>query len=342
MFLVTGAAGFLGRQVVEGLLAQGGQVRALVLPGDPLASLLPAEVEICEGDLLNMQDLERFFEGDSQKTLIHCASLISMSMKMVDKVYQVNVQGTANLIACCKKTGSRLLHVASVHAIKEKEGSQVMAEPDKMEPDQVVGCYAQTKAQAVALVMEARQQGLEASVVYPAGLSGPGDYARGNLTQLFLDYLKGSITMGVRGGYNFADVRDVAQAIVTLARSEKMGEDYVLAGEYISVMDILNTFQQASGGKRITKKVPIWLAKLFLPLIGLMYKIRKVKPVFSTYSLYTVGANSHFDSSKAERDLGYAPRPIRQTLTDTANWLMAQKFTLPFLKKPIKAVRAEK
>ncbi|NLW20614.1 MAG: dihydroflavonol 4-reductase, partial [Clostridiales bacterium] len=63
----------------------------------------------------------------------------------------------------------------------------------------------------------------------------------------------------------------------------------------------------------------------FLPLIRLMYKIRRVKPVFSAYSLYTVQANCLFDHAKASADLGYAPRPIRETLGDTARWLMARQ-----------------
>jgi len=174
-------------------------------------------------------------------------------------------------------------------------------------------------------ISEARaRQGLQAAIAYPAGLCGPGDYGKGNLTQLFLDYMNGAIPMGVDGGYNFADVRDVAQAIVTLAQKESLGEDYVLSGEYIAIMDILKAFHDITGKKQVRLVCPVWLAKLALPIMKLVYSIRKVKPIFSEYSLYTVRANSLFDSSKARRDLGFSPRPIRQTLEDTAKWLMEQ------------------
>lgn len=328
VYLLTGAAGFLGSEVARLLLEQGLAVRALVLPGDPLAAKLPPQVDIITGDLLNPQDLDRFFvvpEGEPL-TLIHCASLITMSMAPVPRVYQVNVEGTRNLVERCLKAGAGMIHVGSVHAIREKPHGQVMAEPESVSPDNVVGYYAKTKAEAVALVLQARQQrGLRASVVYPAGLTGPGDYARGNLTQLFLDYLAGKITVGVKGGYNFADVRDVARAIVTLAARGNLGEDYVLAGEFISILDILKVFHEVTGGRRVTATVPVWLARAVLPLMGLVYKIRGVKPIFSAYSLYTVGANSHFDSGKARRDLGYQSRPIRETLADTARWLLARE-----------------
>ena len=335
MILVTGGAGFLGSEVTRLLALRGEHVRVLVLPGDPLAARLPENVEVCFGDLLSDEDLDRFFQlKDHQPlTVIHCAGLITMSMKPVDRVYRVNVLGTQRIISHCLANGvNHLIHVASVHAIPELLKGQVMAEPDGMDPDKVVGYYAKTKAQAVARVMDARRKnGLRASVVYPAGLCGPGDYARGNLTQMFLDYMDGGIPLGVKGGYNFADVRDVARSIVTLALSVRAGEDYVMAGEYISIMKILQTFQEFTGGRKITAVCPVWLAKAALPLLSWVYKRRKVKPIFSAYSLYTIASNSLFDSKKARSDLDYRPRPIRQTLRDTANWLMAQKKLVPSL-----------
>jgi len=327
LYLLTGAAGFLGREVAKGLIAQGLPVRALVHPGDALADKGPPATDIRRAVQLSAAEQDSFFEGTGgDTTLIHCASLITMSMEREDKVYRVNVEGALGLVERCLKHGVRMLHVASVHAITEKPEGQVMAEPERLEPDTVVGWYAKTKAMAARLVMASREkQGLKASIVYPAGLSGPGDYAAGNLTQMFNDYLSGGLRVCVAGGYNFADVRDVAAAIVTLAQSSELGEDYVFSGEYISIRDILDVFAEVTGRRPVTKMVPLWLAKASLPLMNLVYKIRKVRPVFSAYSLYTVHANSLFDSARAKADLGYSPRPIRKTLADTARWLMESK-----------------
>lgn len=328
MFLVTGAAGFLGLQIVSCLLCRGEKVRALVLPGDPLASKLPEEVEIVYGDLLNDADLARFFEsGTAPRFLIHCASIITMSMTPVEPVYQVNVTGTEKLIERCLKTGVKaMLHVASVHAITEKPGKAVMTEPSSVSPDSVVGYYAKTKAMAVSRVMKAREEkGLCASIVYPAGLCGPGDHGQGNLSQMFLDYMDGRIPVGVSGGYNFVDVRDVAQAIVALATGNLWGEDFLLSGSYVSIMDILDGFHRVTGAKKIRLRIPLWLAKLFLPVMALTYKFRKSRPVFSAYSLHTIQANSNFDSQKARVMLGFEPRPIAETLEDTARFWMERK-----------------
>ena len=330
MLLITGGAGYLGSELIRQLQDKGErQVRALVLPGDPLAQALPDWVEIVEGDLLNKEDIARFFDVKTKQplTVIHCASVISMSMKKEDKVWQINVQGTQNMIdASLMANVKQYIQVGSVHAIPELPHGQVMAEPAQMNLDMVVGAYGKTKAEAIARVMKARdEQGLPANILYPAGLSGPGDYAKGNLTQMFLDYMSGTITMGVKGGYNFTDVRDVARAIITLALSGKTGEDYVLAGEFISIMDLIGHFQRITGGKKVTAYCPIWLAKAMVPLLTLVYKIRKVKPVFSDYSLYTISSNCAFDSSRAARDLDYHPRSLQETIEDTAKWLMKQE-----------------
>ena len=254
MYLLTGGAGFLGGTVLRTLLSRGERVRVLVLPDDPLAMQLPENTEICTGDLLNDADLDRFFllEKGETATVIHCASLISMSLGPVDKVYEVNVKGAANIIAHCLADNIKsLIYISSVHAIEELPMGQTMAEPDATDPDKVIGCYAKTKAQAAALVMRARREkGLKASIVYPSGLCGPGDTAASNLTQLFLDYFAGKIPVGVHGGYNFVDVRDVAEAIVNLAQQAQDGGDYILAGEYIEVMDILDAFHRLSGDDR--------------------------------------------------------------------------------------------
>ncbi|HSK69858.1 MAG TPA: NAD-dependent epimerase/dehydratase family protein [Candidatus Limnocylindria bacterium] len=327
MFFLTGAAGFLGGAVVRFLAGNGARVRALVLPGDPLAARLPAGVEVCFGDLTDEASLDRFFalpQGEAA-VVIHCASVITMSLKPVAQVYEVNVRGLSRVLRRCASPGIRgLVYVSSVHAIPEKPRGETMAEPDMADPALVTGYYAKTKAEAAALVMKARRKtGLAASIVYPAGLCGPGDHGAGNLTQLILDYAAGRIPMCVSGGYNFADVRDVAQAVCRLALSGAFGEDYVLAGDYITVADMFAAIANRLCGKA-PPSCPLFLARLGLPLFTLGYRLRGVRPVFSSYALMTVRTNSLFDSGKARRDLGFDPRPAAESIRDSVDWLVAQ------------------
>lgn len=328
MILLTGGAGFLGRAVLSRLLARGETVRALVLPGDPLAKYLPEKTEVYPGDLLSPQDLDRFFTLPPGKraTLVHCASLITMSMDYEEKVHRVNVEGTRALLERCGVPNiSGLVYVSSVHAIPELPMGETMREPAQVRPESVVGFYARTKAQATQMVLEARgQRGLNAGIAYPAGLCGPGDRADGFLSQMISDYFAGRIPMGVRGGYNFVDVRDAADAITEMALQVKKGEDYILAGEYISIMRILQVLHQHFGGKQVTARCPLWLARLAQPLLEADSRRRGVKPIFSRYSLKTILSNSSFDTGKARRELGFSPRSIEESLKDTVLWMAEQ------------------
>ena len=329
IYLITGGAGFLGGNIVSQLTQRGDQVRVMALPGDKNIKKLPAEVEVVEGDILVDSDLDRFFKlSENQEAIvIHTAAIITMSLKMEEKVRRVNVQGAPKVVKRCFDPQIRkLIYISSVHAITEKPGDEIITEPEMTDPEAVVGCYAKTKAEAVRMVLnERRDNGLKVNIIFPSGISGPGDHSSGNMTQLFIDFFQGRIPMGVYGGYNFVDVRDVASGILSLCDKDLIGEDYILAGQYITVMEILRIFSESSGKKKLLFRAPSWLARLSLPFFSMWYKIRKQTPVFSAYSLLTVLTNSHFSSAKAQRDLGFHARPIEESIRDTAAWLKEQK-----------------
>lgn len=329
IYLVTGGAGFLGGNIVSQLINRGDRVRVLALAGDKNIKKLPSEVEVIEGNVLIESDLDQFFQlsPDQQAIVIHSAAIITMSLTMEEKVRSVNVDGARNVVKRCFDPQIRkLIYISSVHAITEKPGDEIITEPEMTDPDAVVGCYAKTKAEACQMVMNQRNHhGLKVNIIFPSGISGPGDYASGNMTQLFIDYFQGRIPMGVHGGYNFVDVRDVARGILSVCDKDLIGEDFILAGQYITVMEILRIFSEISGEKKLLFKAPSWLARLSLPFFSLWYRIRKQTPVFSAYSLLTVLTNSHFSSEKAKRDLGFYARPIEESIRDTARWLKDQK-----------------
>lgn len=323
-FLITGAAGFVGRAVTGQLAAAGHRVRALVLPGDPMVRYLPEEARQVAGDLATGEGLDAFFdvpEGE-QATVIHAAGIVSIAWHKQSLVRQVNVGGTRRVVEACVRRGFRLIHVASVHAIREQPRGQTMAEPTGFDPKAVVGGYAQTKAEAAALVEEARRRGLNACIVLPSGIIGPGDYAGSHITAMIRGVLRGKMFAGVRGGYNFVDVRDVADGIAALCASPGCEGCYNLTGHTVSIRQFFDAICDADGeARRVRRYLPRWVASLALPAFALRYRIRGEKPVFTRYSLYTLGANADFCHEKAEETLGYRPRPFAETVRDTVRWM---------------------
>ncbi len=327
LYLLTGANGHLGHTIAAKLRDAGEEVRGLVLPHDPHPAPSLAGVELVEGDVCQPETLEPFFQIDTtdprEVVVIHTAGLISISSRKSDKVRAVNVGGTRNVVEMCKKYGvRRLVHVSSVHAIPEKKPGEPITEISHFDPEKVEGLYAKTKAEASQLVLDAVKDGLDAVIVHPSGILGPGDFGHGHLTQMITDYLNGRLVACVKGGYDFVDVRDVADGVIAAAEKARTGECYILSNRHYEVREILNTVSQQTGKKKIRVVLPMWLAKATAPLSELYYRLVRRPPLYTRYSLYTLTSNSCFRHDKADRELGYHPRKMEDTLRDTADFLL--------------------
>ena len=323
IYIVTGAAGHLGGAVTKALNEQYKTVYALCLPGE---KHLPQGdyVKVFTGDICSIDSLTELFErcAGNPVTVIHCAGIVSIASKFDQKVYDVNVTGTKNIITLCEKYHvQKLVYISSVHAIPELSGNEAIAEVDHFSADDVVGLYAQTKAEATQCVLDYAKHGGNASVIHPSGIVGPGDFGRGHITQLVIDYYKGGLTSGINGGYDFVDVRDVAAGILSCCEYGRSGECYILSGQFFKVYDLLNLLHEITGKNKIRRILPLWFIKMTAPLAELYYKILKQPPLFTAYSIYTLNTNANFSREKAAKELGYTVRPMKQTLTDTVEWL---------------------
>lgn len=330
LYLLTGAAGHLGTALAHQLSERGCAVRALVLPSDTNAAHLAAlpGVEVVCGDVCDAQSLKPFFANPDDRDLIviHAAGVVSIASRHIQSVHDVNVGGTKNILALCQKHKvKRLVYVSSVHAIPEAPAGTTICEAQQFDPSAVCGLYAKTKAEATQCVLDAARAGLNACVVHPSGIIGPYDYGRGHLTQLILDYLRGRLTACVKGGYDFADVRDVAAGILACCERGEAGACYILSGQYVCVQDLLFRLHQLTGKHAIKTVLPLWFARLTAPLSELYYKILRQPPLYTAYSLYTLSSNAAFSHEKASRQLGYQPRALDETLLDTVRWLKQQR-----------------
>lgn len=194
LYLVTGADGHLGSTIVRLLKKQNLPVRGLLLPGKA-APDIPG-VRYFHGDIRNPESLKPFFEnaGHRELAVIHTAGMISIAEHVTPDLYDVNVNGTKNIISLCLQYKvKRLLYVSSVHAIPEQNKLKVLHETTEFSPDLVVGAYAKTKAEATRAVLDAVDEGLDAVVVHPSGILGPFDTSGNHLVQMVTDYIEGRL-----------------------------------------------------------------------------------------------------------------------------------------------------
>lgn len=280
LYLVTGAAGFLGNTLVSRLVEKGKSVRVLVLPGEK--NIPKNGVEVCYGDVREMESLVGFFHNPLEQELIviHTAGIVTIASKFEQIVYDVNVNGTKNIVSLCESNKvKKLIYTSSVHAIPEKPKGETIFESETFNPDDVVGLYAKTKAEATKAVLEAAERGLNASVVHPSGMSGPFDKGRGYLTTLVIDYCKGRLTAAINGGYDFVDVRDVTEGIISCCEKGKRGECYILSNKYFTIKELLFLLHEITGKKEIKTILPLWFVNLVAPIAELYYKILRQPPL---------------------------------------------------------------
>lgn len=323
-YFVTGATGFLGKAVVQRLLTKAADIYALVMKDDPLAGTLPNGIHVCVGNVCDPSSLDSFLNGaDGQSCVIHCAGIVSVASRPGEQLYNVNVGGTKNIVnACISHSVGKLVYVSSVHALTEKpKGIEIDAETDAFNPDRLVGDYAKSKAMATRIVLDAARASLDASVVLPSGIIGPGDTAGGSITELLLSFLAGKLPIAVKGGYDFVDVRDVAAGIVACAEKGVCGKCYILSGHYATIRDILETVGRSTGIKKAVSYLPVALAKIIAPFYELDSIRRKKKLFFTPYAVHVLQSNARFSKKSSENDLGYTPRSLKETLLDTVKWL---------------------
>ena len=324
LWVVTGAAGFLGNTLVRELLGRGQKVRALVQDAQPHPSLTHLDCEIIPIDVTDPATLtDAFRAADNLPVIvIHCAGVVSIAGRVSQSVRAVNVGGTRNVIeACGQARVSRLVYISSVHAIPEPDPPRTIKEcddPAGYDPATVTGEYAKTKAEATALVLAADH--LDRVVVHPSGLIGPYDFGDSHLTRLIRDAAGGQLTAVVAGGYDFVDVRDVARGVIAASLHAPAGRTYLLTGHYSTVAKVAQDVADLSGRKRRFHVLPAWFARASAPFAELYYRLRRTSPLYTAYSLHTLHAPSEFSHARATTELGYTPRPLSETLADTVAW----------------------
>lgn len=327
VFLVTGANGHLGNTVAKALNAKGEKVRGFVMPKDKSTALVGLDFEVIEGNICDPDSLDLLFQGleGYELMVIHTAGIVTIATKHDDLVYEVNVNGTRNIInKCLEYNVKRLVYISSVHAIPEKPRGEIIEEISEFNPDVVKGLYAKTKAEATRLVLESVKDGLDAVVVHPSGIIGPNDYGFGNLTQLVLDFIDGKLGVTIKGGYDFVDIRDVTEGILAAVEKGRTGECYILSNQFYTVKEFLDLLAEVSKKKKIKVVLPMWLAIWTAPLSEYWYKLRKKPPLFTVYSLFTLTSNACFSHKKADRELSYSTRDMKDTLSETVAFLRSE------------------
>ena len=323
MWLVTGATGHIGNVLVRKLLGRGEKVRALIPPNENRDPLKGLDVEAVEGDILDLDSVFASLRG--VRGVFHLAGVISIMPGAIPFVRKVNVDGTKNILRAAKESGvDKVVYTSSIHAIQRVEEG-VIDESLPFDADNPYGAYDRSKAEATLEVLNAARAGLEAVVACPTGVIGPHDYRGSMMGSVIHDAAAAKPSLYVDGAYDFVDVRDVAEGLITAAEKGKRGESYILSGNKISVRYLLETVREITGRGFFQMKIPFDLAKFAALFTPMYYQMAHATPRFTPYSLEVLKSNSNISHAKATRELGYKPRSIYETISDTVKWFLEKR-----------------
>lgn len=326
--LVTGATGMLGAHLLYNLTSSGQPVRALYRKGsdrDLVAKIfayytdnapeLSNLINWVEADLLNIPRLEDAMDGIEQ--VYHCAAMVSFAPKDADRLVEMNPKITANVVnVALEKKIKKLVHVSSVAALgRQKQGEEISEETEWVESNQN-SAYAKSKYLAELEVWRGTQEGLDAVIVNPSIILGPGKWQEGSAA------LFGRVASGFKfytNGVNaYVDARDVAEAMTRLMQSDITSERFVLVSENKSYKYVFQTIAEKLEAKKPSIHAKPWMGEIVWRMEVLRSNLFGGTPLVTKDTARTSHQMNFYSSEKIRKRLDFNFRPVEDSIKDIA------------------------
>jgi dihydroflavonol-4-reductase len=323
--LVTGATGFTGGHLALALANRGTHVRALVRPGANTEELRHERIELIPGYLTSAGDVRQAAQG--VEAIYHIAAAYRTAKQPASYYFDVNVGGTEHVLAAAAREGARVVYcsTAGVHGHVRQSPS------DESAPYNPGDVYQESKLRAEERVREAMAAGVQASIVRPGGIYGPGDM---RLLKLFRTVQNGTFRIFGRGevNYHLVYIDDLVDGLVLAAElPQAVGEAFIIAGpRYTSLNELSLLVAEAVGAQMPKRRFPLWpLLAAATVCEGLCRPLRIEPPLHRRRADFFV-KNRAFSTAKARQLLGYEPKiSPEEGLRRTAQWYAAQGLIRP-------------
>lgn len=318
--MVTGAAGLLGTTLVKQLLSDGHRVRAMI---NQTALPLPSHdnLEIVSCDLLDVIALESCMHD--VQFLYHCAGKVSFTSKDKKALYDINVRATANVVNAALEAGvHKMVHVSSVAALGRLRENQSIDETANWTKETSNSVYGQSKYLGELEVWRGIAEGLNAVIVNPTIILGPGNWNEGS-TAIFKNVYE-EFSWYSDGTTGFVDVRDVCKAMTILMESDIVAERFIVSAENATYQHVFNLMADAFGKKRPSKKVTPLLAALVWRLEACKSVITGKAPLITKETAATALAHVYFENQKLKNFLpDFHYTSLQETIQYSCRQLLA-------------------
>ena len=322
MILVTGATGLLGSYLVANLAAQGHTVKAtrrsagnmkLVEKTLRRNNVSPENIIWVDADVTDYFSLVEVMQDVEQ--VYHCAAVVSFNAAAAETMMSVNVSGTANIVNAALECGvKKLCHVSSTAALGRTEESKIMDEENHWQNSKYNSNYAISKYGAEREVWRGIEEGLNAVIVNPSIIIGPGNWTTDS------SRIIGQVWKGLRfypaGGNAFADVRDVAGVMIKLMEGPYSKNRYLVFSENKTYREIFNAAADAFGKKRPSVKINGFMSAMAWRAEWLRSKITGASPVVTREVLRSSSRDYQYSNAKIKAELKHDFIPVEETIKD--------------------------
>ncbi|MGH6829203.1 MAG: hopanoid-associated sugar epimerase [Rhizomicrobium sp.] len=317
--LVTGASGFVGAAVVRRALARGFKVRAVVRSTSRRDNIAGLDVDVATGDMREPDSMARAMRG--VRYVFHVAADYRLWARDPSEIVRNNVQGARATMGAALKAGvERVVYTSSVAALKPGKGEPV-DETSRHTEESVIGAYKRSKLLALREVERLiAKEGLAAVIVAPSTPVGPRDLKPTPTGRIIVEAAKGHMPAFVETGLNLVHVDDVAEGHFLALERGRIGENYILGGDDVSLATMLADIARLAGRRPPRLRLP--RAPLF-PLAAAFEKLARwtgKEPLLTTDALRMSRYRMYFSSAKSRRELGYGARPYQDGLKDAYAW----------------------
>lgn len=313
--MVTGASGFVGVHLVRRLLEDGWLVRTLDLR--PTVGVDPADVEHTVADVRDGRAVGACLVGAD--LVYHLAAKITLASGDPE-AWEINTVGPATVAAAAREAGvSRLVHCSSVHAFDLLRSRPLLDEHSPRSTDPGRPVYDRSKAAGEAAVRRVVDEGLDATIVNPTGIFGPVDFGPSRINAIIDQAARGHLPVVVEGGFDWVDVRDVVEGLVSASERGRRSESYLLPGHQATAMHLGRLAAGLNGHLGPVMALPAGMARLIAPLGERVGRLLHSE-AFTPASIGTLLDDPLVDGTKARTELGHDPRPLEDSVRDTVRW----------------------
>ena len=314
--LVTGGAGFIGSHVAHALAGRGDELRLTVRESTRTENLEGLEYDSVKCDLLDRRQVRRALRDVDR--VFHCAGMTSLRPGDAERLFEVNVIATRNLLEECLRAGvERVVYTSSVAAIGPAPRGGRADESQLFTAGRLGIPYVNSKHEAEVEALRLAAKGLPLVCVNPCVVFGAGDIY-GSSTSIVRRFMLGRIPAYVEGALNVVDVEDVARGHVLADERGAVGERYILGNRNYTLDRLFADLGRISGVEppalRLSPIMGLRLAQALQTAPG--------RPPITVDEVKSAGQWWTYKTAKAKRELGWTTSPHEDTLEATVNWYL--------------------